>query len=366
MSFFEADVLIVVANGWTLDVIPDAVVSFLNLGTGDIFEGRTNAAGDVMFRVRPGQYGLFVNKSGFREFSQVVGVGLGLIEIPVLMIPSTGTPPIIPPTVVEVGVTVVNEAGNRLGGATVVLGGVVQTTSAFGFAVFPDMPIAVLDWTVSLSGFNDSTGIIDSSRITDFVVVLIDISQPPPPPILEHTITVSVVDTNGTPLPNIRVRVVRREGGFDAARSTDANGLRVFRNALAGTYDVSALSRADAGFDDVTLFVDRDVTVNLSVPLIWLLSVTSEFGGTTDPSGRNLAFTDGSIVQVKGTPLPLYKFTGWNLDGQPFTDNPIAVEMLSDHVIHGGFSLVEVPDIQRTLLIVGAVVVGGFLLLRRD
>ena len=366
MSFFT-QLEVVSFNPWDMTVVPQALVMVLNINTSEIFMGETNNAGSFFVPLFPGQYAVLVSKFGFRDNTQLVGVGGPFQQITMAMVPTTGEPPPDPPTVVDVGFTVVDAVGNRVGGATVSLNGFVGATNSFGIVIFRDVPIAVLNWVVSLAGFNDSTGILDTSSITELEVVLIDISQPPPPPLLEHRITVNVLDPTGVPVPGVRIRATRIEGGFDFVILADQNGSAVFNNVLSGTYQIRVLSRSGTVFDEVAVFVGEDVTISLSVVIQWALSVSSTFGGSTDPSsGRDHFFTDGEIVPVSAKPLPLiYKFNEWDLDGQIFTDNPIDVEMLSDHTIHGTFELLETQDLIKPLLIIGGIVIVGLLVLRK-
>ena len=368
MSFFGTEVEVVAFNPWTMMVVPNAFVMILNINTSEIITGETNNAGSFFASgLMPGQYAVLVSKLGFRDNTQLIGIGGGSQQITMALIPVSGEPPPVPPTVVDVGFTVVDAAGGRLGGATVVLGSMMGTTNSVGIVIFRDVAIAVLNWVVSLPGFNDSTGILDTSSITELQVLLTDISQPPPPPLLEYTISVNVSDPTGIPVSGVRVRTTRIEGGFDLVFLTDQNGRAMFNNALAGSYQIRVLSRSGTVFDEVSVFVDSDITVSLGIIIQWVLSVSANFGGSTEPSsGRDHFFSNGEVVQVKGMPLPLYKFSSWDLDGQTFTDNPIPVEMLSDHTIRGTFNLLETQDILRPLLIIGAVVVGGLVLLKSD
>ncbi len=366
MSFFT-QLEVVSFNPWDMTVVPQALVMVLNINTSEIFMGETNNAGSFFVPLFPGQYAVLVSKFGFRDNTQLVGVGGAFQQITIALVPTTGEPPPEPSTVVDVGFTVVDAAGGRIAGATVFLEGLEGVTNFNGIVIFREVPIAVLNWAVVLTGFNNSVGVIDTSSITELTVLLTDITQPPPPPLVEHTLSVVVTDPDGKPVPSVRVRASRIEGGFDFVKLTDETGGVVFNNVLTGSYQVRVLSRSGTVFDEVLVFVDQDTTVNLGVVIQWVLSVSANFGGSTTPSsGRDHFFSDGEIVPVKATPLPLYKFSEWNLDGQTFTSNPINVEMLSDHTIQGVFELLEVQDLTRTVLIVGAVVLGGFLLLKGD
>lgn len=364
MSFFETELVISVFNAWTLDVVPQAEVVLFNIATSESFIGNTDSAGVYKVWVTPSQYSIYVNKSGFREFSYVIGVGGSFLDFPVPLIPTSGEPPPIPPTEVDVGITVKNQQGARLQGASVVLADRSGVTNTSGIVIFLSMPIAVLDWSVSLSGFHDTFGIIDTSKLTDLQVVMVPVSEPPPPPILEHTITVVVGDNDGNPIEGIRVRATRKEGGFDSAILTDSNGVTVFKYALTGTYNIYAISRGDVTYDTVEVFVDQDTTINLNVPLLWLLSISSSLGGGTDPASRDWFFENGSVIPVTANSVIGFKFVDWTLDGQTFTENPINVTIDRDHVLHAKFELVDIPDLQRLALIALAGL-GGFILLMR-
>ncbi|GAF67326.1 unnamed protein product, partial [marine sediment metagenome] len=306
---------------------------------------------------------IIVSKAGFRDNSQLVGVGGSFQQIPIALVPSSGDPPPDPPVVTDLRVAVKNEAGAALPGAHVIVGTLGGTTGSYGTIIFKDIAFAVYNWVVSLQGYHDSTGTVDTTKITDFNVVMVELSQPPPPPIIEHTITVVVKDPKGTAVASVRVRAARLEGGFDLISLTNAGGSVVFKNAPTGDYQIRVLSRSGIIFDEALLFVGQNLTVNLSVVIQWLLKVSSSFGGFIDPS-RDTYFADGEVVQVKGTPLPLFKFVEWELDGEVVTDNPVNVEMTADHTIHATFELLEGEDFTKWLLY-GAIGFGALFVLTR-
>lgn len=366
MSFFQTEVVISVYNPWTMEVIPYASISLFNMATGESIVGSTDSLGVFVATVTSGLYSLIVNASGFREYSNIYGIGGTIQEIGVPLIPTTGTPPPIPPTEVDLAVHVKDAYNVPLAGAAVSVGDYIGLTNAYGIIIFRGLPIAVFNWIVSLQGYNNSNGVVDTSKIVDLYVVLTPITEPPPPPVVEHTLTVRVLDNSGNPVPNIRVTAVRIEGGYSSAGPTNISGMIIFTNAITGNYRITVLSRGDVTYDQREVLVDRDLTIEMNVPLIWSLKISSNFGGSTDPRNGEHFIENGLVVPVKAIPIPLlYKFDGWTLNGSTTQENPVNITMIQDYILNGTFSPSEFPDIQKILTIVGVGLIGLIVLTSR-
>lgn len=342
-----------------MEVIPYASVSLFNLATGESIVGSTDSLGVFVATVTSGQYSLIINASGFREYSNIYGIGGTIQEIGVPLIPTTGQPPPIPPTEVDLAVHVKDAYNVPLVGAAVSVGDYIGLTNVNGIVLFQGLPIAVFSWFVSLNGYNISNGIVDTSKIVDLYVVLTPITEPPPPPVVEHTLTVRVFDDDGNPVPNIRVTAIRIEGGYSSAGPTNISGMIVFNNAITGNYRISVLSRGDVTYDQTEIFLDRDLTVNMNVPLIWSLKISSNFGGSTNPQNGEHFIENGVVVPVKAIPIPiLYKFDGWTLNGSTTQENPVNITMLQDYILNGTFSPSDFPDIGKILVMLGVGLIG--------
>ena len=81
-----------------------------------------------------------------------------------------------------------------------------------------------------------------------------------------HKITVLVRDSTGNLVEDAKVSVTRIEGGYDRLWRTNASGAWTFVNAPAGNYVINArLLKGRFEFGEVEVYVDGDVTVNVSL-----------------------------------------------------------------------------------------------------
>ena len=89
-----------------------------------------------------------------------------------------------------------------------------------------------------------------------------------------------------------------------------------------------------------TVSVTSDTTIQANYyanpPPQYTLSISAGQGGTTDPQPGNPQYTPG-LVPVTAIPNEGYFFDHWLLDGQSYTQNPIAVTMSSNHNLEAYF-----------------------------
>jgi len=67
------------------------------------------------------------------------------------------------------------------------------------------------------------------------------------------------------------------------------------------------------------------------------LTISAESGGTTDPTPGTYTYGCGESVTVTAIPDSNYDFEYWVLDGATFYNNPITVNMNSDHTLKAHF-----------------------------
>jgi hypothetical protein len=83
---------------------------------------------------------------------------------------------------------------------------------------------------------------------------------------------------------------------------------------------------------------EAELTVN---PRTYALTITTNAGGTTNPSPATYTYTEGTNVQVTTIPNTNYKSAYWELDGSNVgSDNPITVLMNSNHTLKAYFTLI--------------------------
>jgi subtilisin family serine protease len=109
-----------------------------------------------------------------------------------------------------------------------------------------------------------------------------------------------------------------------------------FTPTSTGYYLVS-LKVTDGAFV-VATSNEAELTVN---PRTYALTITTNAGGTTNPSPATYTYTEGTNVQVTTIPNTNYKSAYWELDGSNVgSDNPITVLMNSNHTLKAYFTLI--------------------------
>jgi len=76
----------------------------------------------------------------------------------------------------------------------------------------------------------------------------------------------------------------------------------------------------------------------ISITSAVTLTITTGFGGTTDPAPGTHEYLEKTSVQVTAIPDPDYSLMYWRLDGQRVYSNPITVTTDSDHTLKAYFS----------------------------
>jgi hypothetical protein len=298
------DVRVMVYDAYTALMIPNASVTLFEIMYGTSYSQATDSSGVAYFFNLPSsRYSVSVDKSGYRESNSEIGIGGDYLEVDVPLQPTGGSPPPNPPVVTDLGFYVVDANGVQVSGASVYLAGVgTQLTNSFGRTIFLQVGLFTYSFTVSKSGYNEASGTVDASHVVDQTVTMTLVSQPPPPPIVEHIVTVAVTNQTGTPLTGINVQIAKVDGGYSNAKATGLNGSAVFTRAPTGTYGVTV----NNGVMNM-VFVDRDLTVTFAItpppppPSGWTLTVqVLQEGGTRIPDRCAISIMQGeTTVQGK-------------------------------------------------------------------
>jgi len=94
------------------------------------------------------------------------------------------------------------------------------------------------------------------------------------------------------------------------------------------------LDGKDVGAENpITIIMDSDHTLNATFKILYILDITANEGGTTDPATGLHGYTDGTVVPVTAIPSTDYGFDHWELDGSWSYLNPIDVTMDSNHTL---------------------------------
>lgn len=323
---------------WTGLMIPNVYCSLYEVRTGITYTGYTDASGwwNVGY-VDPGQFNLAISHPGYNDYFEPHGVAGDYFTIDVALIPLGEPPP--PSEVCNIMFRVFDEAGARLQGATVTVGGVSGVTDSLGVVWFYDMAFAVYSWTVTLSGYHDAAGNITCNEAKDYGVdvTLILVTEPPPPPPAYYTLTVYVKDSGDlvTPIVGVDVRATEKSypPQYDRVLTTNAQGYVVFADAPSGTYQIQTWNKAATVFDTKDVVLDSDKVETLYLPLEVTFSLTINYGqgGSTSPAAGVYTHSPGTSVAVTAVPDSGYAFDRWVLDGVEYLQNPIVVVMDSGH-----------------------------------
>ena len=140
------------------------------------------------------------------------------------------------------------------------------------------------------------------------------------------------------------------------------NGAGVFL-LLPATYHIHATYAGQATDADVTISTGGEGhLVTLTFLPTYTLSITSTTGGTTTPSGNQIAL-EGHTITVTATAQANYDFSGWTLDGADGgTENPKTIMMNSNHTLVANFKSTSGDggiNIGIVLIVAGTVILAG-------
>jgi gliding motility-associated-like protein len=203
----------------------------------------TDENGQVTVVLPDGEYDYTVNADGFEDFTGTITVDGEDMDETITMTPETHT----------ITITVVDENGDPIAGATVTINGENYTTDENG-QVTIELPDGEYDYTVEADGYNDFTGTITvGGEDVDEAVIMIAEQEE------THTVTITVVDENGDPIEGATVTINGEE------YVTDENG-QVTLELPNGEYDYTVTID---GYDDFTGTItvggeDVDETVTMT------------------------------------------------------------------------------------------------------
>ena len=79
--------------------------------------------------------------------------------------------------------------------------------------------------------------------------------------------------------------------------------------------------------------------IGVGDPYVYTLTISTDSGGTTDPTPGSYVYTEGTSVEVTAVPSSGHRLDYWILDGVEDDNNPITVTMNSDRNLTAYFSL---------------------------
>ncbi|RLL87082.1 InlB B-repeat-containing protein [Mesotoga sp. BH458_6_3_2_1] len=295
----------------------------------------------------------------------------------------------------------VSDSSGAVQGANVTFNGEMKSTDVDGEAVFAGVLAGNKDYTVSKTGYNNSTGTVnvDSDENVNVTLtkkiytitasagtggsidpsgsvsvehgssktftmnpsegysvedVLVDGESVGPRATYtfnnvtsNHTITVSF-----TTLPpdtyTVTFNVSDSSGALQGAnvtfngdtKATDAQGKAVFTGVLSGSrsYTVSK-----EGYNNSTgnVNVDSDESVDVTLTKkTYTLTVNTVGEGTVTKIPDKATYTHGEVVQLTANPADNWNFTGWSGD-LAGSANPESITMNSDKTVTANFSIVQ-------------------------
>ncbi len=130
---------------------------------------------------------------------------------------------------------------------------------------------------------------------------------------------------------------------FEARRASDETWLYGPNSTSAETKTWAITEWYTGEIDKVGIRIFGDSGPGVSFDYITItnnvtLTITTGFGGTTDPAPGTHEYFEKKSVQVTAIPDPDYYFMYWRLDGQRVNGNPITVTTDADHTLRASFS----------------------------
>ena len=130
---------------------------------------------------------------------------------------------------------------------------------------------------------------------------------------------------------------------FEARRASDGTWLYGPNSTSAETKTWAITEWYTGEIDKVGIRIFGDSGPGVSFDYITItnnvtLTITTGFGGTTDPAPGTHEYFEKKSVQVTAIPDTNYYFMYWRLDGQLIHGNPITVTTDSDHTLRASFS----------------------------
>jgi len=130
---------------------------------------------------------------------------------------------------------------------------------------------------------------------------------------------------------------------FEARRASDGTWLYGPNSTSAETKTWAITEWYTGEIDKVGIRIFGDSGYGVSFDYITItnnvtLTITTGFGGTTDPAPGTHEYFEKKSVQVTAIPDPDYYFMYWRLDGQRVYSNPITVTTDADHTLRASFS----------------------------
>jgi len=107
-------------------------------------------------------------------------------------------------------------------------------------------------------------------------------------------------------------------------------------------FDYWTLDGIQSVDNPITVIMDADHVLTaffkLYVPPQYILIISAEAGGTTNPAPGEYSYAEGTSVTVAALPNTGYYFVYWLLDGVQYSSTPITVLMDGNHTLVAAFS----------------------------
>ena len=142
--------------------------------------------------------------------------------------------------------------------------------------------------------------------------------------------------------------------------ATDPKWVGTYGNGCVDPYGDRKCDKRDIGYA-IQHFNHKNNTLcdGGSLPTLFLLTVTSTAGGTTNPAPGTYIYSSGTIVPIQAIPETGIAFDHWELDGVNVgSANQYSVLMDSDHALNAIFVTHDVHDVAVTNVTSAKTIIG--------
>ena len=220
----------------------------VKLNNGTLLSGTTTADGTVIFEdLAPGEYAITAELNGYHAYAGAITIVAGEI--------AEATIVLNPITTGSLAVTVTDTDGNVLPNATVEVDGKTYTSDDKGLVKIDTIEAGQYSVKVSLNGYVAKSVDVTVSAMTENTCAVSLEKE-----VYTGTGKIVVKDEDGNVLENATVQL------GNAVLKTDANGIAVFEELEAGTYDVTV---SKLGFKaqtaQITIVAKETTTLDFSL-----------------------------------------------------------------------------------------------------
>jgi hypothetical protein len=164
-----------------------------------------------------------------------------------------------------------------------------------------------------------------------------DVVPPPPPPPQQYTLSIQST-TGGTTNPT--GNIIQNEGTSLTVTATPLGGSKFDYWTLDGVQ--RSENPITVSFNANHALIAYFSEIPPPPPQQYTLSIQSQTGGLTDPTG-NIIQNEGTSLTVIAIALSDFQFDYWILDGVQRSENPITVSFNANHALIAYFSEIPPP-----------------------